>query len=188
MVDCGHDMPKPSYQLKQGQYAQIYQASERTIRNWMQKGAPLDDPHAMFADFLPGKRSLGAETRHADPLEVEARYQQARNPEGECHAIQAALWDRLHVIHLALMEARNFTRKFSPPNADAVATRLHTLMNEVEGVFELAGIGEDFVRPEHAREDLVKPVMLFAWPPGTRPAADDEDEGVGQQESEEQAA
>ena len=54
MVNCR--MPNTPYKLKQVQYAEIYQASERTVCNWMKAAAPLDDPHAMFADFLPGKR------------------------------------------------------------------------------------------------------------------------------------
>ena len=151
-----------SYKLKQKQYADIYRASERTVRNWMAKGAPLDDPQAMMAEFLPAQRTVGRETRYADPREITASYQRADDPSSEADAIRAELGEQLSEVDDRLMLARNFARKYQPENWEEIVEKINATMHTVNEVLTLAGIDDDYEWTELNRPDLAKPV-IWNW-------------------------
>ena len=152
------------YPLKQAQYARIYQASERTVRTWMKKGAPLDDPAEMLASFIFNQRStpVGAQ-KLAKRKQVQARYQQELDPAAGAAAIRNALGEWISELDAALGFARDFARKHEPANWRQMVERCHVISGEIERLYELAGIsGDDEVPDQPARADLAKPV-IWNW-------------------------
>ena len=151
---------RTTYPLKQSQYAKIYQASERTVRTWMKKGAPLDDPAAMLEGFLCNQRSTPVAAQKLTELAtLQASYQREVDPKVEQAAVRAEFGAQIVVADGQLTLARNFVRKYEPARWPEIVERLNGVMTELESILELAGIGEDYEWPEPTRADLAKPVM-----------------------------
>ena len=150
---------RTSYPLKQSQYAKIYQASERTVRNWMKKGAPLDDPKEMVETFLQAQRTVAPAQKHAESEEVQARYRQELDPASEVAAVRAALGERIADLDGVLGLARDFARKHELANWRQFIERCQAISGEIERLYALAGINADDEVPEQTRADLAKPVV-----------------------------
>ncbi len=153
---------RTSYQLKQSQYARIYQASERTVRNWMKKGAPLDDPREMVESFLQAQRTTAPAQKFAEHEEVRARYRQEIDPATEAAEIRDALGERIADLEGMLGLARDFARKYEPTNWQQIIERCHVITGEIARLYDLAGIGDDYECLEQTRADLAKPV-IWNW-------------------------
>ena len=153
---------RTSYPLKQSQYARIYQASERTVRNWMKRGAPLDDPKQMVETFLQAPRTVAPAQKHAEREEVQARYRQELDPASKAAAVRAALGERIADLDGTLGLARDFARKHEPANWRQFVERCQVISGEIERLYALAGINEDDEALEPVRADLAKPV-IWNW-------------------------
>ena len=155
-------MRPTSYPLKQSQYARIYQASERTVRNWMKKGAPLDDPKQMVETFLQAQRTVTPAHKYAESEKVQARHRQETDPASEAAAVRAALGERIADLEGVLGLARDFARKHELANWRQFVERCQVISGEIEQLYVLADINEDDEVPEQTRADLARPV-IWNW-------------------------
>ena len=153
---------RTSYPLKQSQYARIYQASERTVRNWMKRGAPLDNPTEMVETFLQVQRTVAPAQKHAESEEVQARYRQELDPASEAAAVRAVLGERIADLDGVLGLARDFARKYELANWRQFVECCQGISGEIERLYTLAVINGDDEVPEQTRADLAKPV-IWNW-------------------------
>lgn len=151
--------------LKQSQHTRIYQASERTVRIWMKKGAPLDNPQEMLETFLAGQRAVAGNQNFADLSEVQARYRGEQDPAAEREAIRAEQGWPLDQLHHQLLGTRNFAMQYNKlEKSEQIVAQLNAMLEGVDTLFDLAGIGENFQYPETRRADLAKPART-KWTP-----------------------
>ena len=148
--------------LKQSQYARIYQASEHTVRTWMKKGAPLDNPKQMVESFLQAQRMVAPVHKQVESEEAQARYRQEVDRASEAAAVRAALGERLADLNGVLGLARDSARKHELANWRPFVERCRVISDEIKRLYTLAGINEDDETLEPVRVDLTRPV-IWNW-------------------------